>query len=264
MRNYSLLTLAFLSSMIWLSCGTSTPEATQAPDPYQHIQDEQVKRVLGAAIEKAGGLASWRNIQSLRFQKDYALLTETGDTESAALQTHTYTFHPSTKVLMEWEADGKALTITYEDGTAVQSIDGKPDPSAKTQALIDNVLSSTFVISVPFKLLDEGVQLSYAGLDTLAGNRVVEVIRAVYNPVDNASHSTPDTWWHYYDAKDFTFLAYMVQHADHFSYVENLSFHTVDGFMFPHERKSYRADSLRNILYLRADYKYEGFEVEKI
>ena len=55
------------------------------------------------------------------------------------------------------------------------------------------------------------------------------------------------------------FVAYMVQHADHYSYVENQSFHEVEGFLLPKTRKSYRVDQDRNILYLRADYAYDDY-----
>lgn len=249
--------------IVFSSCGPSdqpsgSPDET-TPDPYLHIQDLGVKRVLQAAIEKAGGLQNWKALESLQFQKNFTLLTATGETESTAQQTHTYTFRPKEKVLIEWAAEKSTHAIIYEEGKAIKTIDGTRDTTANPQSLLNTVLSSTFVISIPFKLLDDGVQLFYEGLDTLEDKRVVEVIRAVYNPDNNANHSTPDTWWHYYDAQDFTFLAYMVQHIDHFSYVKNLSFHTLDGFAFPHKRKSYRADSLRNILYLRADYEYMGY-----
>ena len=52
-----------------------------------------------------------------------------------------------------------------------------------------------------------------------------------------------------------------MQHTDHFSYVKNLTFQEVNGFVLPQLRKSYRADSSRNILYLRAEYEYDHFEL---
>lgn len=243
---------------------SSTNATTEEPtDPYAHLTNDEVKRVLKKAMERAGGLTNWNQIKTLKFKKDYALLFESGEVENAALQTHTYTFQPESKVWIEWEKEGKKNSISQEGEPAVKKVDGEIDPTAKQQSITNTVLSATFVISIPFKLLDEGVALSYDGIDTLTDGRKVEVLKAVYNPAQTDTHSTPDTWWHYYDADDFTFVAYMVQHADHFSYVENLSFEEVDGFVFPRERKSYRVDQARNIQYLRATYEYMGYEVRK-
>ncbi len=243
---------------------STTHSATEVPtDPYAHLTSDEVKRVLTKAMNKAGGLTNWNQIKTLKFKKDYALLFESGEVENAALQTHLYTFQPEQKVGIEWEKEGKKHKISQDGGQPTKKIDGELDPTAKQQSITNTVLSATFVISIPFKLLDEGVVLSYDGVDTLADGRKVEVLKAVYNPAQTDTHSTPDTWWHYYDADDFTFVAYMVQHADHFSYVENLSFDEVDGFVFPRERKSYRVDSERNIQYLRATYEYMDYEVVK-
>lgn len=55
----------------------------------------------------------------------------------------------------------------------------------------------------------------------------------------------------------------MVKHADHLSYVKNLSFTEVDGFTFPLTRKSWRVNKDRGTLYLRAEYEYSDYEIEK-
>ncbi len=243
------------------SPSTDNADIVDVPDPYAHLTSDEVKRVLKKAMDRAGGLTKWNQIKTLQFKKDYALLFESGEIENAALQTHTYTFPPESKVSIEWEKEGKKHLISQDGAQPTKKVDGVVDTTANQQSLTNTVLSATFVISVPFKLLDAGVVLSYDGLDTLADGRKVEVLKAVYNPAQTDTHSTPDTWWHYYDADDFTFVAYMVQHADHFSYVENLSFDEVDGFVFPRERKSYRVDEERNIQYLRATYEYMDYEV---
>lgn len=195
----------------------------------------------------------------MRFSKDYALLLESGEVENAAFQMHTYEFGANASVKIEWEKEGTKHLIIHQKDQYQKLVAGRVDTSAARQSLMNNVLSATFVISIPFKLLDQGVELSYGGLDTLANGQIVEVIRATYHPDDHATHSTPDIWHHYYDAEDFTFLAYLVQHADHYSYVENRSYIEVDGFLLPKIRKSYRVDEDRTLLYLRADYTYDDY-----
>ena len=114
-------------------------------------------------------------------------------------------------------------------------------------------------MGIPFKLLDKGVVLSYEGIDTLRTGKTVHVVKAAYNPSTHDNHSKPDIWWHYFDENDYRQWGYMVQHADHFSYIENLSFISSNDFFLTETRKSYRVDSLRNILYLRAEYGYSDY-----
>ena len=254
----------FTCQLLLLTTCTHQPAASETPeasDPFGHVTDAAVKRVLGAAIERAGGLAQWNRLAAMRFTKDYTLLLESGEIENAALQRHHYTLGEEPTVEIEWEMDGQQHTIQYQQDQYQKLVNGKIDTSAAQQTLVNTVLSATFVMSIPFKLLDKGVALSYGGLDTLANGQVVEVIQASYNPSTHSAHSTPDIWHHYYDAEDFTFHAYMVQHADHYSYVENQSFAAVDGFLLPKIRKSYRVDEERNLLYLRAEYAYGDYEL---
>ncbi|NRB47683.1 MAG: hypothetical protein HRU41_08405 [Saprospiraceae bacterium] len=251
-------------ALLTLSCTSETPatENSTPQDPLAHITDGEVKRVLTAAMDKAGGLDRWNKLASLQFTKDYSLLLESGEVENAAFQQHLYTFGTNPTVDIRWEKEGKTNAIHFKEGQYQKLLNDAPDTSMAQQSVINTVLSATFVVSIPFKLLDEGVQLSYSGLDTLANGKVVEVLQASYDPEEHAEHSTPDIWKHYYDAEDFTFLAYMVQHADHYSYVENQSFHEVEGFLLPKTRKSYRVDEDRNLLYLRADYAYDDYSLE--
>ena len=250
-------------ALLALSCASETPTSEDVPpqDPLSHITDGEVIRVLSAAMDKAGGLERWNQLASLQFTKDYSLLLESGEVENAAFQKHLYSFGANPTVDIEWEKEGKAHAIHFKGGQYQKLLNGGPDTSMAQQSVINTVLSATFVVSIPFKLLDEGVQLSYGGLDTLGNGKVVEVLQASYDPEEHAEHSTPDIWQHYYDAEDYTFLAYMVQHADHYSYVENQSFHEVEGFVLPKTRKSYRVDQDRNLLYLRADYAYDDYSL---
>ena len=254
----------FLFSQGLFNCRNekSAPDHASAADPYQRIPDAQARELLRKAIDRAGGLNRWNSIKTLRFKKYFALYEESGAIENKALQIHEYVFRPEEQINIEWEKDGVGQKMVFENGRVVKTIDGQPDTTIDQRSTINNVLSATFVISIPFKLLDQGVELSYAGPDTLEDGQVVEVIKAVYDPAEHENHSTPDVWHHYFSGDDYRQVGYLVQHADHFSYVRNLSFNTVDSFLFPKERKSYRVDSLRNILYLRAYYDYSDYSIQ--
>ncbi len=261
-----LLGTYLLSLLLLSACQPQSEEAatSQTSGPYAHIPDAQARQLLQNAIESAGGLENWQNLQELRFQKYYALYDSSGATETEARQTHVYRFTPEKQVTISWEAEGEKQMIRQQKEKVVRIAAGEPDTSADPQALRNNVLSAVFVVSIPFKLLDPGVELSYAGRETLENLGEVEVLKAVYNPGQHDHHSTPDTWWHYYHPGDFRQVGYKVQHAGHYSYVINRSFAMAKGFRFPRERDSYRVDAQGNRLYLRAAYEYSDYRVEGI
>ena len=257
---FAIHTLVLLSILLWTCQSKNSPDTFV--NPFESIHDTKAKQLLQKAVEKAGGLSTWQNLQELHFQKHFLLLDSNGTAEQNVLQQHDYIFGPKREIKISWVENEAFHEIKALDQEVAKTINGAADTLAKPTSLKNTVLSATFVISIPFNLLDEGAELSYAGQDTLEDNRVVEVLKVAYNPEKHANHSTPDTWWHYFDHKDYTHLGYMVQHADHYSYVRNLSFLTEGGILFPKERESYRVDNLRNILYLRAKYLYKDYTLK--
>lgn len=238
-------------------------EPQKEVNPFEHISDSKVIDILTKAFEKAGGLERWNNLEKIHFEKHFALFDSTGAVEMEVKQQHDYYFKPKNEIKISWkDKEGSLNEIISKDNAIVKKINGKVDESANAESLKNTILSSTFVAGIPFKLLDEGPQLSYDGIDTLRSGKTVHVLKAVYNPENHDNHSTPDIWWHYFDENDYRQLGYMVQHIDHFSYIENLTFTKANDFPLTETRKSYRVDSLKNILYLRAEYDYSGYDLK--
>lgn len=233
----------------------------ETSDAFAHIENGEVNTILKKAIQKAGGLTEWNQLASMKFQKWYALYTPTGAEEVNVTQQHHYQHHPAKTANISWRRDSLDYELQFDGNNITQSIDGEINAASNPESLKNTVFAATHVADLPFKLLDPTVQLTYEGKDTLRTKAVVDVIRADYNTDDYENHTHSDTWWFYFDSADATFRGYTVQHADHISYVENLSFHQVNGFNFVNERKSYRVDSARNILYLRAAYQYSNYEL---
>lgn len=256
MKNSILLFLC----IILLSIACKQPENTISP--LAHIKDNKIKTILTQAMETTGGLDNWINKKSIQFKKYFALYDEQGNTEQAVYQKHIYQSYPNKSIHISWEKDSLMHEIKRKEGKITKFVNGQIDTTANPTSLKNTVLSATFVTNIPFNLLDKGVELSYDGSDVLEKNEAVEVIKAVYNPEKHDNHSTPDIWWYYFNKKDSRLVAYMVKHADHYSYVKNLSYLEKDGFLFCGKRQSFRVDSERNILYLRAEYEYSDFVVK--
>ena len=251
--------LLFLSLlMLCIGCQQETkPKVQEGP-----ILDAKVQEILDKSFKTMGGLKNWQQIKRLQFSKHFRLLDSLGKEEQNVQQYHDYTYMPQERYEYRWEKDSSSYQVVYKNDAYKRYINDVVDANAEEQKLKNAMLSSTFVINIPFKLLDEGVAVSYAGLDTLEGGIPVKVIKATYNPSAHDNHSTPDIWWYYFQEDSHLLEGYMVQHADHYSYVRNLTHTKAGGFTFPKHRKSWRVDKDRNELYLRAEYHYGDYEVE--
>lgn len=257
LRNISV----FVVFLLFSSCATTT--TTKQIDPLSGIKDTKLKEVLSKALDAMGGYENWNNLKSLQFHKKTNLYEASGAIEKATDQKHTYTFQPSNKVNITWKEGAISNEMVMEDGDVKKLIDGQVDKEAKSSSLKNSIYASTFVIGIPFKLLDEGAQLSYEGTKVIASGKKVHVVKAVYNPSSYKTHTKADIWWHYFDEQNYQQVGYTVQLHDHSSYVENLSFDRVEGFLFTTSRESWRVDENGNKTYLRADYEYSKYEVNK-
>lgn len=246
---------------LWNSC--QPPIEKKEASPLEKIKDEKVKTLLANTFKKTGGLENWRNKKSIKFKKYFALFDSLGNTEMSVNQIHEYHYSPKETINIRWNKNDENHFLQSIDSKITKTINEQPDLNAKPTSLKNTILSSTFVVNIPFNLLDEGIVFEHEGIDTLDGGAVVEVLRADFNPETHNNHSTKDTWWYYFDKKEHYLVGYMVKHADHISYVKNLSFTEVDGFTFPLKRKSWRVNSNRELLYLRAEYEYSDYEIKK-
>ena len=244
--------------LLFLVIACSTPNTEKQVDYYAHIEDEKARNIIQAAITKAGGIATWKNKKSLKYSKQFALLLEDGSIQKSYNQIHAYRYNPLNIDIVSVE-NGDTLHTVLEDGNYQRrKNDSLLDVSQAK--LAKSVNSSTFVLGMPFKLLDAGAQISYLG-ETTFMNKTAEIIVVHYNADQHKNHSSSESWKFYFDKENANWLGYWVASSDHYNTVENLSFEQIGDLSLIKERKSYRADSLGNPLYLRADYTYGAYEI---
>lgn len=228
--------------------------------PFSMIKDEKLKNILQRAMDKAGGWQQWKALQNVNFDKQYNLYNSSGEIEKTVLEQHHYQFLPDYHIQIKYTENGNQYEIILDEWGVQKKENGILDTTTNTTNLVNTILASTFVANLPFNILDSTAQIKYLGIDTLRSNKAVDVVQVIYNANLYEQHTHSDKWWFYFDQQDGTFWGYLVQHDNHFSYIENLSFQSIDGFQWIKERASYRTDSLRNLLYLRADYNYENYK----
>jgi len=247
-----------LSSTLLFSCASTK----NSIDPYSHIDDKEVVAILKKSFKTLGGLENWQNKQELHYEKLTKNLSTSGDIESEIFQSHDYYYGDQTNINISWKEDGKeAHRIESIDNQATKYVANQRDRSADQATLDNSITVSLFVINVPFKLIDEGIELTYEGTETLEDGQQVDVIKAVYDADKHPHHTKSDLWWYYFDKEDARMVAYFIFHDGHYSYIKNLDYTTVSGFLVPTKRRSYLVNENRKILHTKVEYEYLSWNV---
>ena len=245
-----------------MACST-TCDKQEKQDPMAHISDDKVLQVLTKVFKTAGGLDNYRNMKSISYQKQSILFLEDGSTESHITQRHSYSLQPELTGDINWVADGNTYRIHYSAQDSYKEENGVRIPDSEESAR-KSFFSATYVLFIPFKLLDPGAELTYEGRDTLDDGKIADVIRAEYDATKHENHSTSEIWWYYFDAKDGSHLASLVFHPPTYAYIENVVITDDYDIRFNVHRKTFRTDASRNKEYLRGEFNYSNYVINNI
>lgn len=252
MRCYYSITFLLL---FLLACSNSDNKV------LDNIKDEEVKSILTKGLKQAGTWENWINIKSIEYTKKNRLLLEDGSVEREVIERHVYTMHPNFEAVISWEEEGDNYQLKYTKAKTVKLKNGQP-LDLDSERLTKSIMSSLYVLGMPFKLLDSGTTLTYNGKITLRTGREADVVKATYNSKEHDNHSTSEEWFYYFATDNGDFVGCMVYHPPTYAYIENLEFHENTPVKFHKHRKSYRTDSARNIEYLRAEFWYSDYVVK--
>ena len=246
-KNMPFLVLGFLTITLF-SCKT--------PNPSHKISDLQAREIIERSIQYHGGMKIYDQLDFFSFEKVFSLYQADGSVEYQRTQLHDY-FPSQSKYQIRWEQENKSYTNSQYSNKFSQEIDGKQNTSIDPSKIKSSIYASVFTIFLPWKLLDAGTSISYEGERTLEDGKEVFVVKASYNPKEHKHHTKSDIWWHYFDQATYKHVGYKVTLIDHTSLISNLDFQTVDGFIFPKSRKSWRVNESNEKDYLRAEYDYK-------
>ena len=216
--------------------------------------------LLHKGLEGAGGMENWKNLDSIQFYKTTKLYLADGTVEDSTYQLHTYYMHPDMNGKYSWKMNGEKMEVRFEDGQASKYINGlKVELDEKEEDKLRlGFLGAQFVMCLPFKLNDPGVQLSIDG-KSIINEKNVDVLKASYN-TSNDNHTKSHDWWHYINSESGELEGYKVHHPPTFAQVINVKTTTLKGIKFPVYRRTYRVDENDNREYLRGEFWYEYIE----
>jgi hypothetical protein len=241
-----------LASCLYWGCNHPPEDALLA-----HISDPQIKELIKYTCEASGGIVTYQNLDSVHYTKKTILYLSDGSVESEVIQEHRYELHPHTSGSITWSDSLGDHKVYYSQEEAYKMKDGVRLPGSEASAK-STFMSSYYVLFIPYKLMDPGVNLTYEGLDQI-NDRSVHVLKATYDPKAHDNHSTSDDWYYFIDEEEGYISANLVYHAPTYAYIENIKTTDAHPLRMNEYRRTWRTDKKRNKEYLRGEFWYSDY-----
>jgi len=218
---------------------------------------EQPNSDLSEFYDAAGGLEMWNNLEELSFTKKSRLFYPDSTIEQQSLQKQIFRNSPEFYAEIIYLQDSLQRRI-IQNGEQVKLFEKGEEVTdqEKIDKARTNIRTAYYIIALPFKLQDEGVNVQSIKTDTMPLFDESRVIHVTHD-------SNPDqNWWLYFDLERSEMQGYLIEHDNRFSYIMNDITEKVDGLVLPIERRSVALDNNFQNAYLRADYIYSDYKVK--
>lgn len=265
MRKYIIVVLTVYVFTAF-SCQIDTQSTSDNPpivSPMERLPQNKAGETVRKAIEFVGGWEKWEDKKTFSFYKNITHLDSLGQVERSQKQLHQYQLHPQFKAHMSWEDKGNQYVIINNGEQAKKYENGKEmtDEYAKNQAW-NSSYGSHYVISMPFKLTDPGVILSYEGIDSTTLKKRVHSLKVEYEK-GAGSTGGMHTWWYYFDEKTYDLVANYLDYGSGYSLTTYETYKNVNGIRIHEKRFSHIADADKMIVQKRTVYENESMEFNK-
>jgi len=227
------------------------------------LPDNEAGNVVRKAIENAGGWENWASKKNLSLIKVKQRFDSTGTMYEDRRQLLQYRLPPDYKAKMTWEENGDKITIINNGQQAWKFKNGVEltDQYSRDRAW-NTSFGSNYSISMPFKLTDPGVILSYEGLDTLSNGKVVHAIRVDYKK-GAGSAGGMHIWWYFFDKDTYALAANYLQAEPHYSFSFYDSFAEIDGIKIINKKQVHVSNSDRELIYLKTLQNMEDIRFDE-
>lgn len=266
MRQWVLITVCVFIFFIF-ACSTdstnNTPVTQNILAPLERLPENEAGETVRKAIDFAGGWEIWENKTTLSFYKNITHVDSTGKVERNQRQLHQYQLQPKFKARMTWQDKGNEYMIINNGEQAKKYENGKEmtDDNSKSQAW-NSSFGSHYVISMPFKLTDPGVILTYEGIDSTTLKKRVHSLKVEYEKGAGSSGGF-HTWWYYFDEKTYELVANFLDYGEGYSLTTYETFEELDGLRFHKKRFSHIANADKEIVQLRTIYQNEDVKFDE-
>lgn len=257
------ISIFLLATFLLIGCKNSEKEENTEEQVAKEISQldklpkNEAGNIVRKSIEKAGGWENWNNKKTLSYTKILEFYDSLGTKQREVRQLHQYQLQPNLKMHITWQEEGDEFEIINNGKQAWKLKNGEEMNSEEEQnSAWNSSFGSQYVMCMPFKLADPGVNLEYEGIDTLSNNVLAHVIKTTYNEGAGTS-AGKHTWWYFFEKDSFEPVANFLDYGDGYSYTQYDDFAEVAGIKLNKKRTSYKTNKDHDLLYKTTVYKNE-------
>ena len=256
-----MMRLLYLVCML-IGFGGCQPDKKEASTGLENLPENEGGKIIRKAIEKAGGWENWISKENLSYSKIITHLDSSGGVESTEKQFHIYKLKNGFKGLIGWRIEEDSLQIINDGMQAKKYKNGREltDDKSKDDAW-DTSFGSHYVISMPFKLTDAGVNLTYEGIDTLILERPVHSVKVEYAK-GAGSTGGMHLWWYLFDVDTYDLVGNYLDHGKGYTINIYEGFQEVDGLRIHKKRNRYISNEKKELVMLKTIYEYEELKFD--
>lgn len=204
------------------------------------------------AIEAAGGLQRWRQVESIAYEQTSTAYGSNGEVRTQTEKKVRIAVEPHLRVRIDYEHDGKPVALGYDGTDGWKTIDGKPelDRTARNHAR-NASFGAHFMLGLPFKLADPGT--NYELLEEKDGFKRV---RVTYEK--SAGDAPMHVYAYRFEADTLRLDSAWISDPNMSVVVEYSDFHTIDGLTLATRRTRYGSNQKKERLERQAASKLEN------
>jgi len=229
-------------SIIFLVTATSCNQNKSASLPVN--MDDSSRVIIDRAIAYAGGYETWQQKKTLSFDKHSISYDSTGKVVREVKQHFDYMLKPEFRAKVVYTFNDTTFMLGHDGQIARKIINGKVSTEQKDiDQAWNSSFGSQFVISMPYKLKDPGINAEYLGQLIMNDGTPAQVVKTFYTK--GAGSNPGHVWYYYFDPGTGKLLANsLTWEKNKWDFTRYITFEKTGGLLMPALRKSYAADSL--------------------
>ncbi len=242
---YNKFTSVFAVSllMIAFSCKLKNAEETDS-GKLPLSMDDSSRIIIDRAIAYAGGYDEWQKKKTLSFDKKSTSYDSTGKIIRETDMHLDYMMKPEFRAKLTYKIHDTTITLLHDGQRACKMYNGKASAEQKDiDAAWNSGFGSQYVMCMPFKLKDPGINAEYVGMVTLSDGVPAQVIKTSY--IKGAGSNPDHIWYYYFEPGTGKLLANSLNGKNNYwDYTRYSEFEKANGLLMPSVRKGYSADTL--------------------
>lgn len=231
--------------------------------PMERLPNNEAGEVVKKAIAFAGGWDAWEGKENFSFYKKITQLDSSGAVKRIVKQLHQYDLGDQFRARMTWSMDSSNYLIINNGQEAKKYKEGKElnDKKSNNEAW-NSSFGSHYVISMPYKLTDPGVILTYEGIDETVLDQPVHALKVEYAK-GAGSTGGMHLWYYYFDKYNYDLVGNYLNYGEGHSLTTYEVFEDVEGMRFHNRRYSYSSNENKERVLLRTIYENEEMKFDQ-